>query len=140
MNKVAVTNIKCSPDYQQHTNPSTHGNTLNGKGGRSCFNGIREGRKRKKRNKPENGKSQKLFVVESARQSGDGEEKDHIVKSIMALTMSFSHLFSAFTALLLLQLACCITNSMSFASTPSSSTSSSDSSSTGAMTLVGSAI
>jgi len=28
MNKVAVTNIKCSPDYQQHTNPSTHGNTL----------------------------------------------------------------------------------------------------------------
>merc|ERR1719283_596514 len=54
---------------------------------------------------------------------------------MIALTMSLSHFLRALTALPFEQLACCITNSMSFASTPSSSTSSS----TGAMTLVGSA-
>merc|ERR1719308_641955 len=58
---------------------------------------------------------------------------------MIALTMSLSHFLRALTALPLLQLACCITSSMSFASTPSSSTSSSDSSSTGGMTLAGSA-
>merc|ERR1712168_1014672 len=59
---------------------------------------------------------------------------------MIALTMSLSHFLRALTALPFEQLACCITSSMSFASTPSSSTSSSDSSSTGGMALAGSAI
>jgi len=56
---------------------------------------------------------------------------DHIVNSIIALTMSFVLFFSAFIALDLDTFACDMTSSMSLASTPVASTSSSSSSSSG---------
>jgi hypothetical protein len=48
--------------------------------------------------------------------------QSYIVSSIIALTISLLLFFSALTALALLTLACCITKSISFCSTPDSST------------------
>lgn len=145
-----------SPIFSSTQSPSTHEkNNQSGERerGRSCRLTTefgREGRRKGEKEKnPKNAVNRRksvfvmfcnnwrasLYVDKTTKTM-----KDHIVKSMMALTMSLSHFFSAFTALPLLQLACCITNSISLPSTPSSSTSSSDSSSTGAMTLVGSAI
>lgn len=125
-----------------HTNPSKQRKKLRWKDKvaiRESMGGAEKVKKKTTRNRY----IAKEFVVVvfiGASEMSRQRMADHIVKSMMALTMSLSLFLSALIALPLLQFACCMTNSMSFSSTPSASTSSSDSSSTGGMILVGSAI